>query len=129
LRDILPVPDTKFKDCALRLEQEIQSFQQELNSPMEGAVPAMGKLAVGDAQRLKRTIDDFRLFLWAYSEAWAGKRSDTAAALQRIRLQATADMLNLLRGDFAGKTLPDTPEAQAIRRALRDFTQTVVLEY
>lgn len=119
------VHDTNVKDIAGKLEEQVQSLQHELESPMANVSPAAGKLPVADAQRLKRAIDDFRLFLWAYIDAWSEKRSETAGTLQRIRLQAAADMLTALRSELTGKALPDTPEGRALRLALQTFSQMV----
>ncbi len=117
--------DLKTQQRAIELEKQIQSLQHELQSPMDTAGTASPRLAVEDAQRLKRKIDDFRLFLWAYVDSWAERRSDPAARLQRIRLQAVADMVNLLREELAEHGLPDNPEARAVRLALDSFSQTV----
>ncbi len=111
---------------AVELGQQVKSLQQDLQSPLPSAAPAAEKLPVSDAQELKRAIDDFRLFLWAYIDTWSQNRGDTGKTLQRIRLQAAADMLTVLRTELAGNGLPDSAEGRAIRRAVMDFSQTML---
>ena len=120
------VTDIQTEKWASDLETQIQSLQQHLQSPAESGGTAAPKLALTEALRLKRVVDNFRLFLWAYNEAWSSNRTDTKAVLQRIRLQAVADMMNLLHPELAGKGLPDSTEGRAVRQALRSFSQTVL---
>ena len=118
--------DFRISQRALDLEQQLQSLQHELQSPADVGDAATPKLPVEDARRLKRVVDDFRLFLWAYADTWGEKHGDAAGTLQRIKLQAIADMLNLLRPELAGKGLPEGREASALRQAFKEFSRDVM---
>lgn len=116
------MPDMDVRKQALELEQQMRLLQDELRSPLEVGGTAAPKLPVEEGRRLKRVVDDFRLFLWAYIDTWSENRSDMAATVQRIRLQAVADMMNVLRSELAGKGIPQSPEGRAVRKAFQDFS-------
>jgi hypothetical protein len=105
----------------LNVVNELQTIQVELGHPE--ADPANGlaapKVPLEDAQKLKTAVDQLRLFLWAYLEAWSHGNADPTSRLQKIRMESVADILRLLHDDFRMKGVPPSPEARRLAEQLR----------
>lgn len=100
--------------------REIDSIRAELSRPKQDPVTglAVPKVPARTVQQLKNSVDQFRLFLWAYLDTWAAGGSDPQLRMRDIRIVCAADLLGKLAGDLqTGGTLP-APEARRLREQL-----------
>ena len=114
-----------------RIESIIQSIEfvrAELSYPTADPTTglAIPKAPVDTVRRMKYSVDQFRLFLWAYLDTWAQGGSDPAERMQRIRMEAAADMLRLLVTDFRSAGVPPTSEAMRLGEQLRAVASLMV---
>ena len=107
----------------LNVIKELQAIQAELGQPDTDPRSGLAapKVGVEDAQKLKATVDQLRLFLWAYLDAWSHGTADPTSRLQKIRMESAADMLRLLHDDFRLKGVPPSPESQRLAERLREM--------
>lgn len=119
----------------LALSQRIESIidnielvRAELSYPASD--PASGlavpKVPIGTVERVKYSVDQFRLFLWAYLDTRAQGGYDPAERMQRIRMEAAADMLRMLVSDFRTAGVPSTTEAVRLGEQLRAVASLMV---
>ena len=98
LREALLLPPLAFKllrlvnSASLGLSQRIESIiesiefvRAELSYPAADPITglAIPKVTVATVRRMKYSVDQFRLFLWAYLDTWAQGGSDPAVRMQR----------------------------------------------
>ncbi len=107
----------------LNVISELQAIQAELGQPESDPSSGLAapKIPIEDAQKLKAAVDQLRLFLWAYLDAWTHGAPDPTSRLQKIRMESVADMLRLLHDDFRMTGVPPSPEAQRLGERLRDI--------
>ncbi len=106
----------------------IEFIRAELSHPAtdKSTGLAVPKVPVAVAQRLKYSVDQFRLFLWAYLDSWAQGSTNPASRLQRIRMAAAADMLGLLAQEFSSEGVPTGSEAFRLGEQLRAMASILV---
>src|SRR5512143_670080 len=114
-----------------RIESIIESIEfvrAELSYPAADPITglAIPKVTVATVRRMKYSVDQFRLFLWAYLDTWAQGGSDPAVRMQRIRMESAADMLRLLLSDFRTAGVPSTTEAASLSEQLRAVASLMV---
>ncbi len=117
-------------DCnarMLRLVSELQKVREELNQPDTDPHTGMAgpKLPLETTQTLKREVDELRLFLWAYLDAWTGNMS-VQEKLQQIRIESALDMLRLLDRDFRASKVPPSLTTERFYQqivAMADFAR------
>lgn len=104
-----------------QLLHEMEVVKAELSEP--AADPTTGlavpKISIGVVNQLKYSVDQLRLFLWAYQDTWAHGAVNPDLRLQQIRTEAAADILKMLGKDFSNKGVPATPEVAHLREQLR----------
>lgn len=104
------------------LLRHIDRVTMELGEPQ--ADPKTGlavpKVSLDSVLRLKRAVDSFRLFLWAYVDARA-QFGDPAERLQLIRMESAADMLGQLSSDFRTEGVPNSREAARLGEQVRSI--------
>lgn len=116
--------DRRASDLSQLLESVIQQIgliHDELSRP---AVDSKTGLAIPKApletvRRLKNTVDQFRLFLWAYVDSHEGEAGDPAARLRHLRIERAADILGQLSSDFRHAGVPNTEDAARLREQIR----------
>lgn len=98
---------------------EIRSLREEIAQPATDPSTGMATRKLPDdvSRELKNAVDEFRLFLWAYMDAWDGGREGPNVRLQKIRMQGAADMVALLAQEFRSG-LPAGSEADRLRTAI-----------
>ena len=105
------------------LLRQIDRVRSELSQPE--ADPSTGlavpKVSLDTVNELKRVVDGFRLFLWAYVDARA-EHGDTSSRLQLIRMESAADMLGVLSNDFSSSGVPPTREAARLGEQVRNIS-------
>lgn len=110
------------------LIDDIETIRAELSHP--GTDPSTGlavpKVPVESVSRLKYTVDQFRLFLWAYLDTWPQGGSNPEARLRRIRMEAASDMLRLLTRDFSAGSVPPPDVASRLGEQLRAIASVMV---
>lgn len=109
------------------LLRQIDRVRSELSEP--DADPSTGlavpKVSLETVAELKRVVDGFRLFLWAYVDARA-ERGDTSSRLQMIRIESVAEMLGQLSSDFRTDGVPPTREAARLGEQVRNMTSLML---
>jgi hypothetical protein len=101
--------------------EQIEALRDTLSHPRTD--PQTG-LAVADVpldavDRLKTTVDHFRLFLWAYLDAHPAEGRDATSRLRHLRMERAADMLGQLSSDFRSAGVPATEDAARLREQIR----------
>lgn len=111
-----PLPDR-----IVQLLHDIEVIKAELSEPAKHPTTglAVPKVSIGIVNQLKYSIDQLRLFLWAYQDSWARGASSPDQRLQQIRTEAAADILKMLSNEFSNKGVPATPEVTRLREQLR----------
>lgn len=106
----------------------IETIRTDLSRP--GSDPATGlavpKVPHALVTRLKYSVDQLRLFLWAYMDSWAQGASSPESRLQRIRMEAAADILSRLTKDFSTTGVPASREAHQLAEQLRAIASVMV---
>ena len=110
------------------LIEDIETTRGELSHPATDPSTglAVPKVPVNSVQRLKCSVDQFRLFLWAYLDTWSQGGSDPELRLRRIRMEAASDMLRLLARDFSSGSVPPADEASRLDEQLRAIASVMV---
>jgi len=110
-----------FQDRIQNVIEELASIREELSSPATDPKTgiAIAKVSVDALHPLKATIDEFRLFLWAYMDSWTQGHGDATSRLRRIRMDAATDMLRRLSEDFEASGMPDSAESSRLREQVR----------
>jgi hypothetical protein len=107
-----------------RIEQlihDIEAIKAELRQPNTDPKTglAVPKVPIPVINHFKYAVDQLRLFLWAYQDAWAQGALNPEQRLQQIRTEAAADILRTLGSEFSHKGVPATPEVMKLREQLR----------
>ena len=100
----------------------VQFLREEMLRPAADPVTglAVRKVPAEDTRSLKSAIDEFRLFLWAYMDAWdVNGCANPKSQLQRIRIRAVTDMLRLLMDDFRRDGVPSTQDVEDLLGQIR----------
>lgn len=106
------------------IENLIQAFDRvrtrlshPTSDPNTGlAVPSAPASTV---RRLKNSVDQFRLYLWAYVDTWALGGSDPRFRMRSIRIECAAELLGQLTSDLQTDGIPPTPEAKRLHERVR----------
>lgn len=111
-----PLPD-RIK----QLIDEIEAIKAELHQPDKDPKTglAVAKVPINVINQFKYSVDQLRLFLWAYQDSWAHGSSNPEQRLQQIRTEAAADILRMLGHEFTNRGVPTTPEVARLREQLR----------
>lgn len=108
---------TDVHDRINHLISELRALRAEMAQPATD--PATGlakkKVQLDTGRQLKNAVDEFRLFLWAYLDAWDTKADSPKARFQRIRMESAADMLATLAEEFRTAPLPASRETDKLR--------------
>jgi hypothetical protein len=110
------------------LVENIEMVQSQLSHPASDPATglALRRASITQVQRLKISVDQFRLFLWAYVDSWSHGAITPEARLQRIRMEAATDMLRNLTKDFANTGVPPSSEAARLGEQLRAIASVMI---
>lgn len=116
---------------ALRIESlidNIETIRADLSCPVTDPSTglAVPKVPVNVVHPLKSSVDQFRLFLWAYLDSCSQGDSSPEVRLQQIRMEAASNMLHLLAKDFSTGGVPPTTEASRLGEQLRAIASVMV---
>jgi len=105
------------------LIRHIDRVTSELSAPQADPSTGMAipKVPLESVVQLKRAVDGFRLFLWAYVDARA-EHTDPTSRLQLIRMESAADLLGHLSSDFRTEGVPPTQEAARLGEQVRSIS-------
>jgi len=100
----------------------LELIRAELSYPASD--PATGlatpKVSASTVRQLKLSIDQFRLFLWAYVDTWALGGSDPKMRMRSIRIECAAELLGQLANDLRSSGVPETGEARRLNEQLQN---------
>lgn len=104
-----------------RLLHEMEMIKSELGAPDSDPKTglAVPKAPIDTINQFKYSVDQLRLFLWAYQDAWTQGAVNPKERLQQIRTEAAADILRTLGSEFSHNGVPATPEVMRLREQLR----------
>lgn len=100
------------------LTEELRLVREAISEPAKDELTGLAKKKVplDIARGLKDSVDEFRLFLWAYLDVWDGDREGAKARLQKIRMQGAAEMLTLLADELRSARAPGSLESERLRQ-------------
>ena len=100
--------------------ESLELLRAQLSRPKQDAATglAVPQVPVRAVQQLKNTVDQFRLFLWAYLDTWALSGTDPLGRMRAIRTDCAIDLLGRLLSDFQAGGAPTGTEAQVLRERL-----------
>ena len=101
--------------------EAIELIRTELSHPKQDPITglAVPKVPVQTVQQLKNSIDQFRLFLWAYLDTWASGGNDPLLRMRDIRIDCATDLLGRLAGDLQNGGIPPTSQTRRLREQLQ----------